>query len=165
MNPDDLKKLLDEYTKKYTSEWDEGKYYADIWDKQKLYDPDYELMIKKKESWDYSPTLDYPDMYTPTYEPEPMCTYTEEERAECHAKWTGALVKFATHIGGNAGHPLQVSAGGTVADIIDLNMTGTVFEISLNFKERWMAQVLWANGSTTGEVVDDLVIVQAPPGT
>jgi len=156
LNEDDIKKLLDEYTKKYSVDA-----YYDMKDDWGMYDPEYSLMIKKKvEEWNYNPWGPSPEVVAPIYDAS-QCTYTEEERAEYYAKWVGALVKFAMHVGSGPKNPLQV--GDTSS--IDLTMTGAVFEISLNFKGQWVVQVLWANGTTTGENCDDLAIVQAPPGT
>ena len=154
MNPDEFEKYFKEYSKKYAFEryHEEWKY---------GYDHDYELMMKKNYSWDISDD-DYAPYSTAHEEPTSRaCTHTEEERAEVKARWTGALVKFATHVTPNHKNPLHVSA--RTPDPSSLNVTGTVFETEVNYVDRWTVQVLWANGAVTSEKIDDLVIVQPLP--
>jgi len=169
LNEDDISKLLEEYGKKYTSEWDDWAYLEDEWGrKHSPYGSPYdELSLLKDDirAWDahgpgyasQSTTHSGPK----ALDPQGESSYTEEERSKVEARWTGALVKFATHIGGNAGYPLQVSTGGS--DVVEFFGTGTIFETRVNYQDRWIVQVLWANGTVTSEKIDDLVIVQPLP--
>jgi hypothetical protein len=154
LNPDEFEKYFKEYSKKYSLDR-----YSEEW--KYVYDHDYELMMKKNYSWDISD-----DDYTPysTAHEESTsraCTHTEEECAEVKARWTGALVKFATHITPDYRNPLHVSP--REIDPSSLNVTGTVFETEVDYQDRSTVQVLWADAAITNEKIDDLVIVQPLP--
>ena len=160
MDEDDIKKLLEEHSKKYTDDWDDYKYYADNWD-MGPHDPDYELMITKHNGWDvdkdnYLPST--PALEIPVY---PISAATEEERAAIKTRWTGALVKFASHMPEFKKGPMDI--GTRSIDPSRLNVTGAVFETEVNYQDRWTVQVLWPNGAVTSEKIDDLVIVQPLP--
>ena len=95
---------------------------------------------------------------------------------EISAKWSGALVKFTTHLyarGLNlydtpslsvsmnqqqSGKDQPLAAG-------HLNHTGTVFEVDSkpNYRGQWCVNVLWSDGMVSYENILDLELIQ--PGT
>lgn len=99
-----------------------------------------------KDYWAYDSTCDM------------KSTYTEEESAAIVQVWSGALVKFAGHVGTDYGLTINPNRM-----IPNLKMTGAVIEIKTNYKNSWVAQVLWADGSISQENINDLVVVQPPP--
>lgn len=89
-------------------------------------------------------------------------TYTDKERQDIRQKWVGALVRFGGHIYTNMIY--DYSSGSTPIDntIPDLKMTGTAISVTPNYKDAWIVEVYWSNGTITSESANDLMIVQGP---
>ena len=130
---DYIDKLLKDYQKAYTYDWHKNQ---TDYDEYSLID---DMGYADKTTWSY----DHPSMRS---------TYTEEERRRVQRKWTGALVRFAGHVYAGWLNPIRPA-------IPDLKMTGTVIRIDPSYRDTWMAQILWSNGTCTSENADDLMIV------
>ena len=135
---DYIDKLLKDYQKAYTYDWYKNQ---TGYDEYSLID---DIGYADKDLWSY----DHPHMRS---------TYTEEERHRVQRKWTGALVRFAGHVRAGWLNPIGLNPISPV--IPDLKITGTVISIDPSYRDTWMAQVLWSNGTCTSENADDLMIV------
>ena len=133
MAKDHIDKLLKDYQKAYTYDWYKNQTGQDEYS---LID---DIGYADKDLWSYDPS-------------STQSTYTEEERRRIHLKWVGALVRFAGHVHNGWLNPIS-------GEIPDLKMTGTVIDIESSYRDTWMVQVFWSNGTYTTENADDLMIV------